>query len=120
MPRSGRIRRDWDLGSQREIDQRESSDAADGPLPGQMLIYRDGALQLQVRLDGQTVWLTQRGLAELYQVSVPSVNEHLRHIYDEGELQPEATIRKFRIVQIEARVKCLDKSSTTVSRRYCL
>lgn len=68
---------------------------------GQVLIYRDGGLQLQVRLDGQTVWLTQRGLAELYQVSVPTVNEHLRNIYDEQELAAEATLRNFRIVQIE-------------------
>lgn len=68
---------------------------------GQVLIYRDGSLQLQVRLDGQTVWLTQRALAELYQVSVPTINEHLRNIYDESELLADATIRNFRIVQIE-------------------
>ena len=42
-------------------------------------------------------------MAELYQVSVPSVNEHLAHIFDEGELAPEATIRKFRIVQTEGK-----------------
>src|SRR5680860_63550 len=77
----------------------ESNDA--NPAAGQLLIYHDGALQLQVRLDGQTVWLTQRGFAELYQVTVPTVNEHLKRIYDEGELSPEATIRKCRIVQIE-------------------
>jgi hypothetical protein len=68
---------------------------------GQMLIYRDGATQLQVRLDGQTVWLTQRGLAELYQVSVRTISEHLGNIYAEGELDTMGTIRKFRIVQIE-------------------
>jgi len=77
----------------------ESNDA--NPAAGQLLIYHDGALQLQVRLDGQTAWLTQRGFAELYQVTVPTVNEHLKRIYDEGELSPEATIRKCRIVQIE-------------------
>ncbi|MFH0825636.1 MAG: virulence RhuM family protein, partial [Pseudomonadota bacterium] len=58
-------------------------------------------LNLQVRLDGRTVWLTQRMIAELYQVSVKTVNEHLVNIYDEQELDPEATIRKFRIVQLE-------------------
>ena len=68
---------------------------------GQMLIYRDGALNLQVRLDGQTVWLTQRLIAELYQITVPTVNEHLSGIYGDGELEPAATIRKFRIVQPE-------------------
>ncbi len=73
------------------------------PLPpdGQLLIYHDGATHLQVRLDGQTVWLTQKQLADLYQVTVPTVNEHLKNIYSEGELSPEPTIRQFRIVQTE-------------------
>jgi hypothetical protein len=71
------------------------------PPDGQILIYKDGGLNLQVRLDGQTVWLTQKLIAELFQVSVPTVNEHLTNIYDEGELAAEATIRKFRIVQTE-------------------
>jgi hypothetical protein len=51
------------------------------PSEGQLLIYQDGALQVQVRLDGKTVWLTQRLMAELYQVSVKTVNEHLMNIY---------------------------------------
>jgi hypothetical protein len=68
---------------------------------GRILIYRDGALDLQVRLDGQTVWLPQRPIAELYQVTVPTVNEHLSNIYADGELGREATIRQFRIVQRE-------------------
>ena len=71
------------------------------PPGGQLIIYRDGATRLQVRLEGQSIWLTQRLLAELYQISVPTVNEHLANIYAEGELAAEATIRKFRIVQRE-------------------
>lgn len=71
------------------------------PASGQLLIYQDGATRLQVRLDGQTVWLSQRLIAELYQVSVKTVNEHLVNIYDEGELDPGATVRSFRIVQRE-------------------
>jgi hypothetical protein len=74
---------------------------ASPPSAGQVLIYRDGALNLQVRIDGRTVWLTQRLIADLYQVSVKTANEHLVNIYKEGELDPEATIRKFRIVQRE-------------------
>ena len=68
---------------------------------GQFLIYTDGGLNLQVRLDGPTVWLPQKLIAELFQVTVPTVNEHLANIYDESELSPESTIRKFRIVQTE-------------------
>ena len=71
------------------------------PPEGQLLIYQDGALRVQVRIYGTTVWLTQRLMAELYQVSVKTINEHLIHIYEEGERDPAATIRKFRIVQAE-------------------
>ncbi|MDA1053173.1 MAG: virulence RhuM family protein [Planctomycetota bacterium] len=78
------------------------SDDANLPAPqGQFLIYADGASQLQVRLEGNTVWLTQKLIAELYGVSVKTVNEHLVNIYAEAELPPEATIRNFRIVQRE-------------------
>jgi hypothetical protein len=70
-------------------------------ISGQLLIYEDGGLNIQVRLDGDTVWLTQRLIAELYQVSLPTISEHLTHIYEEGELATEPTIRNFRIVQLE-------------------
>lgn len=68
---------------------------------GQLLIYTDGGQNLQVRLDGQTVWLPQRLIAELFQVSVKTANDHLVNIYEDLELDPAATIRKFRIVQTE-------------------
>jgi len=71
------------------------------PESGQILIYQDGATRLQVRLEGRTVWLPQRLIAELYQVSVPTVNEHLAGIYADGELDRQRTIRSFRIVQRE-------------------
>ena len=77
--------------------------AGDAPPPesGQILIYEDGTARLQVRLEGRTVWLPQRLIAELYQISVPTVNEHLTGIYADGELDHEATVRSFRIVQRE-------------------
>ena len=68
---------------------------------GQILIYQDGATRLQVRLEGRTVWLSQRLMAELFQVSVPTISEHLANIYAERELDSEATLRSFRIVQTE-------------------
>ena len=75
---------------------------AESAVPGgQIVIYQDGATRLQVRIEGRTVWLPQRLIAELYQVSVPTVNEHLANIYGERELDPQATIRSFRIVQRE-------------------
>ncbi len=76
---------------------------ADTPPTSEIVFYNgeDGHSRIQVRLDGGTVWLTQRLMAELYQVSVPTINEHLGNIFDEQELDPAATIRKFRIVQTE-------------------
>jgi hypothetical protein len=73
------------------------------PTSSEIVFYQgeDGRSRIQVRLDGGTVWLTQRLLAELYQVSVPTINEHLTNIFGEDELDPGATIRKFRIVQTE-------------------
>jgi hypothetical protein len=68
-----------------------------------ILIFQteDGHTQINVLLDGQTVWLSQRLISDLYQKSVPTINEHIKNIYEEGELEPEATIRNFRIVQKE-------------------
>ncbi len=78
------------------------SDASSPLVPqGQVLIYTDGGSQLRVRLDDNTVWLTQKLMAELYGVTVAKVNEHLAGIYKDGELLEEATIRNFLIVQRE-------------------
>lgn len=81
------------------MSETEQSDLDAGH--GRFLIYTDGASQLRVRLEGETVWLTQRQIAELYQVTVPTVNEHLGTIFKSGEVSPEATVRRFRIVQRE-------------------
>lgn len=72
---------------------------------GEIIVFpnSDGRPVIQVRFEGQDAWLSQRQIAELFQVSVPTINEHLTHIFDEGEIQPEATIRKFRIVQTEGK-----------------
>ena len=54
-----------------------------------------------MRLEDETVRLTQRQMSELFDKSVKTINEHVQNVYAEGELQPEATIRKSRIVQDE-------------------
>jgi hypothetical protein len=73
------------------------------PLPpgGQVLIYRDGATNLQVRLDGQTVWLTQAAMAELFQTSPQNITLHLQSIYDDRELDPSATCKEYLQVRQE-------------------
>ncbi len=72
---------------------------------GEIILFQsnDGHSKIQVRFEDKNVWLSQKNLAELYQVSVPSINEHITHILEEGELTSEATIRNFRIVQIEGK-----------------
>jgi hypothetical protein len=72
-----------------------SEERLPAPLPpgGQVLIYRDGALDLQVRLDGQTVWLTQAGMAHLYQTTPQNMTLHVKGIYDDGELDEAATCK---------------------------
>ena len=69
----------------------------------ELLLYQteDGQTRVQVRLENETVWLSQKQLAELFQKDVRTINEHIQNIYEEGELQPEPTIRNFRIVQTE-------------------
>ena len=61
----------------------------------------DGQTRLECRFENESIWLTQVLVAELYQKDVRTINEHLKNIYAEEELNPEATIRKFRIVQME-------------------
>ncbi len=70
-------------------------------LPLALFTSSNGKIQLQVRLQDETLWITQRQLAELFGKTPPTINEHLKNIFNEGELAPEATIRKFRMVARE-------------------
>jgi len=67
------------------------------PLPpgGQLLIYQDGGLNLQVRLDGQTVWLTQAAMADLYQTTKQNISLHIQNILDDNELQQESVVKEY-------------------------
>lgn len=70
---------------------------------GKILIYQNekGDTKVDVYFGEDTVWMTQKSMSELYQVDVRTVNEHIGNIFAEGELEEEATIRKFRIVRQE-------------------
>lgn len=69
----------------------------------QFLLYTapDGAVKVEVFLKGETVWLTQKALAELFGVKVPAINKHLKNIFESGELVREATVSKMEIVRPE-------------------
>ena len=68
-----------------------------------ILIYQsqNGQIKVEVRFEDETVWLTQQQMAELYQCSRTNVVEHIKHIYEDGELEEQATCRKIRQVQME-------------------
>ena len=70
---------------------------------GDIIIYQteDGNTEIDVRIADDTVWLTQSQLVELFCSSKANISEHIKKIYDEGELDRESTVRKFRTVQIE-------------------
>jgi hypothetical protein len=70
---------------------------------GEVLVYQteDGRIKLDVRLEDETVWLTQQLIAELFQTTVPNISMHIRNIYEERELAPEATVKKFLTVRRE-------------------
>lgn len=70
-----------------------------------ILLYTsdNGDVSIQVRYEDGTFWLTQKRMAELFNVNISTINEHLKSIFSTGELSEEGTIRKFRIVQNEGR-----------------
>lgn len=77
---------------------------SDQHLPqSEIILYQteDGRTRIQCRFEDETIWLTQKQLSELFQIGVNTVNHHLKEIFAEGELSPEATIRRYRIVQAE-------------------
>jgi hypothetical protein len=67
------------------------------------LFQPDEEVRLEVLLDEETVWLTQAQMVELFQSSKANVSEHIKHVFDEGELEESSTVRNFRTVQLEGR-----------------
>lgn len=69
----------------------------------QFILYTapSGDVKLEVFLQDETIWLTQKMMAELFQVSVSAINQHIKNIFSEGELSRKSTIKKSLIVQKE-------------------
>jgi hypothetical protein len=69
---------------------------------GEIVMYQpDETIRLEVRVESETVWLTQAQLVSLFQSSKANISEHIKNIYEQGELKKSATVRKFRTVQNE-------------------
>ena len=75
------------------------------PSVGEIILYEteDGRTRVECRFFDETLWLSQAQIADLFGITTPTVNEHLKALYDSEELVPEATIRKFRIVRLEGK-----------------
>ncbi|HQM47009.1 MAG TPA: virulence RhuM family protein [Smithellaceae bacterium] len=73
------------------------------PVKSEFLVYQteDGRVKLDVRLNNETVWLTQQMMADLFQSSKQNISHHIQSIYEEGELLPAATVKKYLTVQKE-------------------
>jgi hypothetical protein len=67
------------------------------PRKSQFLVYQaeNGAIKIDVRFEDETVWLTQQLMAELFQTTKQNIGQHLKHIFDEGELAPESVVKDF-------------------------
>lgn len=73
--------------------------------PSEFVVYQteDGQTRVEVRLEDETVWMPQKVMAELFQKDVRTISEHIRNIFEEGELQESAVIRKFRITAADGK-----------------
>ncbi|HHH19268.1 MAG TPA: Fic/DOC family protein [Campylobacterales bacterium] len=69
----------------------------------EIVIYEDGLVTLDAQVESETIWLSQKQISELFGVTVPTVNEHIKNIYREKELAQDSTIRKFLIVRQEGK-----------------
>ena len=81
------------------------SDESPNSGKGQFLVYEaeDGRVKIDVRLEDETVWLTQQLMADLFQSSKQNINHHIQCIYQEDELVPEATVKKYLTVRREGK-----------------
>lgn len=80
-------------------------------LNSEMVVYvgDDGKPQIQARLQDENMWLTQVQLAQVFQTMRQNIGQHIKNIYEEKELDPSATIKKFFIVQTKGDRKVLEK-----------
>lgn len=69
----------------------------------QFILYQlpDEEGKVQVVIKDETIWATQKAMAQLFDVGVPAISKHLKNIFDEGELKPDTTVSKMEIVQME-------------------
>jgi len=84
---------------------------------GEILIYQseEGNTKIEVRLENENIWLTQAQLVELYQSSKSNISEHIKHIFEEGELSEELVVRKFRTTTKHGAIEGKTQAKLTTS-----
>lgn len=83
---------------------------SDRPINSEIILYQteDGTTRIDVRLEGETVWLTQKTMAEQFQKDVRTINEHIQNVFAENELDPVSAIRKFRMIAANGKRRVSD------------
>jgi len=73
---------------------------------GEIIIYKtpDKKIKIDVKLDQETVWLTQKQMSVLFDKGLPTINEHIKNVFKEGELKENSVIRKFRITASDGKI----------------
>jgi len=90
-----------------------------GPQPqSEIVLYQteDGRTRLEVRLEEETVWLSQAQMAELFQTTKQNVSLHIQNVFEEGELERAATVKESLTVEKEAPISA--KSNRHLARQY--
>ena len=82
-----------------DIVRKDTMDSGNG---AEVVLYQpDNSIHIEVLVEGETVWLTQQQMVELFSSSKANISEHISNIFQQGELTKEATVRKFRTVRKE-------------------
>ena len=93
------------IGEAKGMSKKPSRNLAIRNSTAEFLIFtrQSGEGGIEVRYEDETIWLTQKLMAELFEVTTPTINEHLKNIFDSGELQQDSVIRKFRITAADGK-----------------
>lgn len=74
---------------------------------------------IEMRYEDENIWLTQKMMATLYDVSTAAISQHIKKVYDDSELEPESTIKKYLIVQTEGSRQVQRATNHCCTRTYC-
>jgi len=84
----------------------------------EIILYQteDGKTRIEVRIEGESVWLTQQLMADLFQTTKQNISLHIQNIFEEGELSAESTVKKYLTVQEEGRREAFHRGSEGIKK----